>query len=85
MEKERELLKKHKGQIQADLAALEGQDEQYSVLDITTGSKRESLLMTFLYPVKKVLYPIQKQLRSVVIGLRISSSVILWEGKPHED
>lgn len=79
MKKERDLLNEHKEQIQTELAGMEGRSEYNSVLDITSPSTHEGLLMKFLFPVKRVLYPIQIKMRRVVIGLRISTSVLIWE------
>lgn len=77
-EKERELLSEQERHMQMVLQT-ENADQYNSVLDITTGNKSDTLLMRFLFPLKPVLYPIQKWLRQIVIWCRIGTSVMLWE------
>jgi len=78
MAKERELLKSNTSKMNAELSEMGKGEEFNRIIDIRT-PKRESILMTFLAPLKRVLYPIQKQLRQIVLWLRILSSVLMWE------
>lgn len=78
-EKEREALDEQHRQMQKTVKGLGEGNEYNNVVDITTGSRQEGLLMRFLFPLKPVLYPIQQQMRQIVISCRVTTSIFLWE------
>lgn len=81
MVKERVMLQTQRAQMQAETMDLGEAVENNQVLDVTTVPKKERMLMSLLFPVKNVLYPIQRQLRQLVMLARISTTVVQWAGK----
>ena len=78
-EKERDLLNEQQREMLQVLIGVDGEDAYTSVHDITTESKSENFMMRFLFPLKPVLYPIQKEMRQLVIYCRVASSILVWE------
>jgi len=79
IKRELELTNMNRLKMRAELGNSRQQKDYTSVVDMT--SQKESFLYNnFVFSrVKRVLYPIQLQMRQVITSLRISSSVFLWE------
>jgi hypothetical protein len=79
IKKERELLNEQQRKMEQDLQGIAGENQYNSLVDITTGNKTDALMMRFLFPLKPVLYPIQQQMRQLVLSCRMATSIVFWD------
>ena len=77
IEEEKKREAEHEAALQEEL----GQELQAAEAAEEVGRKRGGILTSFVpeHPLKSVLFPIQKQLREIVFGLRIVKTVIVWK------
>jgi hypothetical protein len=77
IEEEKKKEAEHEAALQAEL----GQEIEAAEAAEEVGRKRSGILTNFVpeHPLKGVLFPIQKQLREIVFGLRIVKTVIIWK------
>ena len=73
--------KKKEAEHEAELQEELGQELEAAEAAEEVGRKRGGILTTFVpeHPLKGVLFPIQKQLREIVFGIRIVKTVIVWK------
>jgi hypothetical protein len=77
IEEEKKKEAEHEAALQEEL----GQEIEAAEAAEEVGRKRGGILTNFIpeHPLKGVLFPIQKQLREIVSGLRIVKTVIVWK------
>lgn len=77
LDEEKKKEAEHEAALQEEL----GQEIEAAEAAEEVGRKRSGLLTNFVpeHPLKGVLFPIQKQLREIVFGIRIVKTVIVWK------